>query len=255
MPAGHYVILRAVAYSTEILLFAPLIVLCAYAIFGIAGFGSALIAVPLLAHFVPLAFAIPVVVLLDGVASVSQGLRLRGDVERGEVLPLLAFMATGLAVGTLLLVSVPGDRLIPCLGVLVLLYGISYVVKRDAIIRLPRWSAAPIGLFGGTVAALFGSGGPVYVMYFTGRGATPEQLRATMPVIISFSTVARIAVFALAGLFDTEVFIATALLLPAVALGLWIGNRLHGRLSRDQAVRVIGVVLALSGASLLLRAL
>jgi uncharacterized protein len=90
-------------------------------------------------------------------------------------------------------------------------------------------------------------------VYLAGRGATPEQIRATMPLVFIFTTIARIAVFALAGLFDTDVFIATALLLPPLALGLWLGNRLHGKLSREQAVRAVGIMLTLSGVSLLLR--
>ncbi|MBI3043530.1 MAG: sulfite exporter TauE/SafE family protein [Betaproteobacteria bacterium] len=68
--------------DAEILVFAPLIVLAAYVIFGVGGFGSTLVAVPLLAHLFPLKFAIPVVVLLDGVASVSQGIELVGGADR-----------------------------------------------------------------------------------------------------------------------------------------------------------------------------
>jgi uncharacterized membrane protein YfcA len=240
--------------STGILVFAPLIVFAAYVVFGITGFGSTLIAVPLLAHLVPLKFAIPIVVLLDGIASIGQGFKLRADIDRRELLPLLPFLVVGMTVGTLLLVKVPGETLMTALGALVLVYGVGYFFDRAASLRLPRWSAAPIGIFGGTTAALFGSGGPVYVVYLAGRGATPGQIRATMPVVFVFTTLARIAVFALAGLFDTEVFIATALLLPAMALGLWLGNRLHGKLSRGQAARAIGAVLILSGASLLTRA-
>jgi uncharacterized membrane protein YfcA len=46
--------------SLELLIFVPLIVGLAYLIFGISGFGSTLIAVPLLAHLMPLKFAIPI---------------------------------------------------------------------------------------------------------------------------------------------------------------------------------------------------
>jgi len=238
-----------------VVIFSPLIVFAAYAVFGVTGFGSTLVAVPLLAHVVPLTFAIPVVILLDGIASVSQGLRLRAEIDRREVLTLLPFLVLGMGIGTLLLVSVPGDVLILCLGVFVLAYGLSYIARRGSVLRLPRWSAAPIGMFGGTTAALFGSGGPVYVVYFAGRGATPDQIRATMPLVFVFTTIARIVVFALAGLYHTGVFAATGLLLPALALGLWSGNRLHGRLSREQAVRIVGALLTLSGVSLLVKAL
>jgi hypothetical protein len=50
-------------------------------------------------------------------------------------------------------------------------------------------------------------------------------------------------------------FIATALLLPAMAPGLWLGNRLHGRLLRKQAIRIVDGLLVISGVSLLLPAL
>ena len=44
----------------EALLYSPLIILLAYTIFGISGFGSTLIAVPLLAHLFPIKFVIPI---------------------------------------------------------------------------------------------------------------------------------------------------------------------------------------------------
>ena len=44
--------------SVAVLVFSPLIIVTAYIIFGISGFGSTLIAVPLLAHLFPLKFVI-----------------------------------------------------------------------------------------------------------------------------------------------------------------------------------------------------
>ena len=41
------------------------ILLCAYFIRGITGFGSGLIAIPLLAHFLPLSFVVPMVLVTD----------------------------------------------------------------------------------------------------------------------------------------------------------------------------------------------
>ena len=46
------------------------ILLLAYFLRGITGFGSGLIAIPLLAHFLPLTFVVPMVLVLDFVASI-----------------------------------------------------------------------------------------------------------------------------------------------------------------------------------------
>ena len=238
-----------------ILIFAPLIILVAYLIFGISGFGSTLIAVPLLAQLMPLKFVIPVVVMLDCVSAISMGLKLRADVWKTEFVPMLPFLLVGLLIGAFVLLKVPTQWLLLGLGGFVLLFGANYLIDRTSMIRLPRWTVAPIGLFAGTTSSALGVGGPLYVFYFTARGATPEQIRATVPAVFSFTTVARIAIFASVGLFNAQMLIAAAALLPVMALGLWCGHRLHGRLTRDQAIRIIGGLLLLSGASLLVRAL
>ena len=46
------------------------ILLLAYFLPGITGFGSGLIAIPLLAHFLPVTFVVPMVLVLDFVASI-----------------------------------------------------------------------------------------------------------------------------------------------------------------------------------------
>ena len=236
------------------LILAPLIVLVAYVIFGISGFGSTLIAVPLLAHILPLKFVIPVVVVLDCVGAFSMGFKLRADVWKAEFLPMLPFLLVGLLMGAFVLLNLPTHWLFAGLGFFVVIFGSYYVIDRKSKVHLPRWACAPIGLIAGTTSSAFGVGGPLYVFYFTARGATPEQVRATVPAVFSFTTVARIAIFASVGLFNWNVVIAVLSLLPAMALGLWCGHRLHGRLSRDQAIRFIGGLLLLSGVSLLLRA-
>jgi len=241
--------------SLEVIIFAPVIIVGAYVIFAITGFGSTLIAVPLLAHLLPLKFVIPMIVALDCISSISMGLKLRTDVQRKEILPLLPFMVAGMIGGILLLLRLPAQVLLGTLGILVMLFGVSYVLKRGAAIRLARWTVAPIGLFGGAASSAFGVGGPLYVFFLTGRGATPDQIRATMPVIFIFTSIARIALFAAAGLFTVEVLATSALLVPLMALGLYVGSRLHLNLERGQVIRLIGSLLTVSGFSLFLRAI
>ena len=240
--------------SLAAIVFSPLIVVFAYGVFAIAGFGSTLIAVPLLAHIFPIKIVIPMVIALDCVGSLRMGFRLRANVQKEEFLPLLPFMIVGMVGGVFLLVGLSPDLLLGCLGVLIMLFGASYAAKR-VVVKLPRWSAAPIGFAGGLASSAFGIGGPLYVFFLTARGATPDQIRATMPVVFIFTSIARIALFTAAGLFTPEVLIGATLLLPVMMLGLYLGNRLHLNLPHEQIIRVLGVLLVMSGLSLVLRAL
>lgn len=239
--------------SLEVLIFAPLIVMAANVVFGITGFGLGLITIPLLAHLFPVKFVIPMIVLLDVVASLRQATKLRGGAYKEELIPLLPFMLAGMVAGAFLLVRLSAEVLLLALGVFVLAYGCYYVLRRGSSFQLARWTVAPIGLFGGTTSAVFGIGAPLYIMYLNGRGATPDHIRATMPVIFCFTTVGRIILFVVAGLFTGEMLLTAALLAPMMLLGLYVGNRLHVNLSRETMVRIIGALLVASGASLVLR--
>lgn len=241
--------------SLSALIFAPLIVLLANIVFSISGFGLTLVAIPLLAHLFPIKFVIPMVVLLDVVASLRQATKLRSGVYKEELVPLLPFMLAGMGVGAFLLVRLAADLLLLGLGIFVLTYGIYYALRHDSVVRFARWTVAPIGLFAGTTSALFGVGAPLYIMYLTGRGATPDHIRATMPVIFSFTTVGRIVLFAATGLFSKDILLTAAALFPVMLLGLYCGNRLHLNLSRENVIRIIGGLLVLSGISLVVRAL
>ena len=240
---------------TESLVLAPLIVLAGYIVFGISGFGVGLLTVPLLAHLFPLQSVIPAIVVLDCMASFSMGLRLRTGIDRRGLRELLPFMLPGMALGVGVLVWLPRTALLFALGVFVLLYGLHYLRGTGRALRLPRWSAAPIGLCGGALSAAFSVGGPLYLMYLAGRGAGPDEVRATVPAIFVITTFVRIVSFALAGLYTRELVLAAAALVPVMALGLWCGHRLHARFTRENVVRVMGAVLVASGASLVLRSL
>jgi uncharacterized protein len=235
---------------TDILVAAPLIIFAAYTIFGISGFGSALISIPLLAHFLPLTTVVPLMVLLDFSAAFTTGMRFRGDVERAEVKRVVPAMV----VGVLLLSKVPGEALVTVLGFFVAGYGAHRLLARGSPRRFPDVAAHPTGLLGGMLGALFGVGGPVYVVYFASRIHDTARLRATLSVVFSLSTGFRIALFIVSGLLlDWRLLAAALALFPLMWFGTRLGQRLHLRLSQVALARFVSVLLIASGASLVAR--
>src|SRR5690348_4879509 len=117
------------------------VVFVAYVIFGICGFGSTLIAVPMMAHFFPLKTVIPVIVLVDCVAATRQGLRLRAGVNKPELMAMLPFILVGMLIGAFLLVKTPSTVLLPILGVFVTGYGLYYTFRKESAYRVARWTA------------------------------------------------------------------------------------------------------------------
>ncbi|WP_286920285.1 sulfite exporter TauE/SafE family protein [Pseudomonas sp. UBA6699] len=224
----------------------------AYVVFGIAGVGTALVAGPVLIHFMPLSRIIPLLVLLDFVAAFGNLLPSRRDVVRGELLRLLPFMALGCTLGVVFLLRLQSDVLLLLMGLFVTAYALYSLAVRVRPANLSGFWAVPMGTAGGLFGALFGSGGFLYALYLSARLERKEQVRATQSALISCSTVVRLALFLVAGVYaDQSLLLLAACLLPVMFIGLWVGRGLTHRLSREAFVRLVTWLVLASGLALI----
>jgi uncharacterized membrane protein YfcA len=242
--------------DTEHLLIATGILFSAYFIRGITGFGSGLIAVPLLAHFLPLQFVVPFILVMDFTASLVLGRSTRHQIQWQELKPLLPFSAVGVVIGVTLLIHMPREPLLITLGLFVFAFGLRTALNIHGDKPVSRWWAVPAGLTGGTVGALFGTGGPPYIVYLSHRLRDKGLLRATFSGLFIFDGGVRLVSFVATGLL-LQAGMPLALLgaLPVMALGLWLGHRAHVGISNQQMLKLIGLLLIGSGASLVWKAL
>jgi len=240
--------------TPDSLVLAGLIILAAYFIRGISGFGSGLIAVPLLALFLPLTFVVPMILVTDFSAALALGTHTRRHARWGEIRPLLPFSLIGIVAGVTLLINLPKAPLLATLGLFVLAFGLRSVLNLHGTGSVSRRWAAPAGLLGGMVGALFGTGGPPYVIYLNHRLRDKGELRATFSGLFILEGGVRIVTFLIAGLLlDIGLLFAILAALPLVALGLFLGNRVHIGLAPAQMQRLLGGLLLISGTSLLWR--
>jgi len=239
----------------ETALLAAAALLFAYFVRGIAGFGSGLIAVPLFALLLPLTFVVPFMLLTDFAASAVLGRSTRQHIQWSEIWFLLPTSGVGVVLGTTLLVGLPERPLLAALGILVLGFGLRSALNLHGERLIARGWALPAGLVGGTVSGLFGTGGPPYVIYLSHRIHGKSELRATFSGLFLIEGGLRIVVFLAAGLlFQPMLFWAVPAALPLLVVGLYLGHHAHLGLTQTQMVRIIGVLLLLSGGSLLWKA-
>ncbi len=224
-------------------------------IFGVTGFGSALVTIPLATHVVPLKFAIALFAVADLVSALRVGLENPKNALRAEWTRLVPMIVVGTALGVTVLVNLPRTAGMALLGAFVFSYAVYTLVKKgQARTVSSRW-AWVAGLAGGLTSTLFGAGGPPYAIYLSMRGLTKEQFRATMGFATMTSIGLRVAAFLLTGLLlDREVWIAIAWVIPAVLLGLYIASKVFAVLPREAVMRAVAVLLIVTGASLLWRA-
>ena len=257
--------LPALPFGIAGYLFAAIVVAAGYLIFAITGFGAAMLTVPVLSHFLPLPFVLPMSVMLDVAAAFT--VRRMGSVAAGpdpatrrtacdwsELRWMVPSALLGALIGVSVLVRVPQAAALTGLGLCAMAYGAYSLVQPTTYNMVSRGWALVSGFSGGAMGTLFGIGAPPYAIYLARRLPDKTSLRATLTTMVLFSTGMRFCVFALAGLVLADRALAFLLLLPFMLLGLWAGHHLHLRMSRDKVLAAINLLLIAMGASLLLRA-
>lgn len=226
----------------------------AYVIFGIAGFGTALVASPVLAYALPVAQIVPMLALLDFGAASGNVMRNARAADVAELRRLLPSIVAGSLVGGALLLTLKPDILLRALGGFVCAYALLSLAGPKAKSRLSQAWAIPFGALGGLFGAMFGSGGFLFAIYLTSRLERVEAMRITQSTLIGFSTLVRAMLFLIAGVYANVSMLATAAsLVPAMIAGMWLGKHVTLRLSRQQFVRLVNVVVLAAGIALLLR--
>lgn len=120
---------------------------------------------------------------------------------------------------------------------------------------MSAYSNIIFGSLGGFVGALFGTGGPFYVIYLKTHQLDKSVFRATVATIFLIDGGARIIGYASNGLYTPQVLILVALLFPVLLAGMYIGHHLHLNIDQKRFNLVISIMLLLSGILLMVKSL
>jgi uncharacterized protein len=230
-------------------------VVAAYIIFGIAGFGTALVSAPVLAQVMPVAKVVPLLALLDFIAAAASGLRMTKNVVVDELRWLAPMMVIGSLVGVWTLLLMPTRVMMTALGLFVIGYGVRGLLGDSASGELSRAWVVLFGVGGGMCSAMFGSGGFVYAMYLSRRLGNLERIKATQSTLIALSTLTRVVMFAIAGVYGgLDLLLLAGILLPGMAFGMYVGHCIILRMTKTHFLRILHTLLIASGVALLWRA-
>ncbi len=222
---------------------------------GLSGFGSVLLSLPLLALFLDVREAIPLVNLMGVILTVLIIVQLWAHWEWGKIWPLLAGALPGIPVGVFLLKRMDPAHVQMVLAVVLLAY--SYYGLRFKL---------PIGNVGGPWAYLFGffagglggaisASGPPVIVYTSLQAWTKDQVKVTLQGFFIVSGLIIGVFHAANGLTTERVLLNFLVSIPTLLAGTWAGSRLYGRFREEGYRRVMLVLLGALGVFTLVRVL
>lgn len=244
------------ALSVPELAFFAFVIVLSYAIRGSAGFGG--VTVPLLALVMSLKTVAPMVTFLGLISSFAI---LRGNYRHvvwRDLWRIMPWCAIGFAAGLYFFKTLDARTLAQALGVFVLVYGgysLWATLRRGSELRLPMGAVTPVaGTLAGFVGTLFGANaGMFFAIYLDLLKFAKIEFRATVAAILFGLGVFRGTGYAVVGAYDRDALIACAAALPLMAIGVFLGNRIHANLNELMFKRLVAVILLASGVPLVLR--
>jgi len=240
------------------LLFA-LIVVAAYTVQTATGFGSTLICVTFGAQLIGLQEVIHLVVPISFLQTGYIVIRHRDGIDRGLLLKrVLPLMALGMACAFLLLTRIGGPSLGLAFGVMVLILSARDLYRlraASAVVDEPISRPASVAaLFGaGVVHGIYASGGPLLVYAIGREGLSKKVFRSTLSAVWIALNIILVSRFILGGVYDRARLVDVLLLVPAVPLGVLLGEWVHHKVDERTFKVAVLVLLIAAAISLILR--
>ncbi|HEV3305218.1 MAG TPA: sulfite exporter TauE/SafE family protein [Candidatus Sulfotelmatobacter sp.] len=221
------------------------------------GFGEGLVAVPLLAFFIPLNVAAPLAVLVSitiaGIVVVQDWKK----IHLHSTVWLVLSTVFGIPLGLLLLTSSHQEAVKAALGAIIMAFSAYSLIGR-APLELKSDSRAWLlacGFCAGVLGGAYGMNGPPLAVYGTMRRWSAQHFRATLQGYFLPASIVGMAGYWLAGLWTPAVTRYYLFSLPVTLLGVFLGRAINHRLHGEAFLKYIYLGLAGIGALLLVQAI
>ena len=213
---------------------------------GLAGFGLAILLVPVLGLAIPPREAVVVANWLGLLIGLVGLRKIAGASEPSAFrIGIMAVIATPLGVWLLALADPALARLV--IAVIALGSFVLVLLPKRPAHHLPGTiETSATGLLAGVLTGFAGMPGPPVVPYYLRRAISPQMARASMMTVFLIASIAGIVAASALGVATLREPLLAAMLFPAVLLGNWLGTMAFGKIGERAWRSFTGGVLALS---------
>ena len=231
----------------ELFAFAFLVIFVSMLIRTLTGFGSALIAIPLLSTLFGAKFAIPFIFLYECLIDIMILAR-DGSMMKSEVNQAWPFLITGLIgipLGTEVLIFSSERLLKIVIGITLIIFSMLLLWNVNLKFKRDRFRSATVGLIGGFLCGSIGMPGPPMALLLGSQGIEKDEFRRLIVIFLTVVDFLTFFYFLWIGLINTDMLLQSLNLLPALALGFLVGNFVFGKVDEANFKRLtLGITLA-----------
>ena len=236
--------------SVGVIVVVCLIIFATHLAGAVAAYGSSLLALPLLVLVIAdLDTAVYTLMIVGTVQVYHIVFYTYKDVVWREVRRVVIAAGVGLPFGYLLRERLPQAPLMVFLGAVLIAAGASSLLRRQMLNpkRPPEWALNALLLAGGVIHGAFLTGGVCLVLYARFAFDRKETFRATLCMIWLIMNTGLVLVTICLGNFTAPVVRLSAIALPFLFAGNWLGQRVAVRIRQKRFLQFVCVMLVISG--------
>jgi len=221
-----------------------LVIFLSSVIQGLTGFGFALVSVPIMIFILSPKVVVPIIIIHGLIINLIILFEARKWVKLKRIWPLIIAGATGIPIGTYLLIALDANILEILIGSVIIPFAITSLAGFNKTIRSEKFAFAPVGITSGLLASSTSLAGPPVILFFINQGIEKQSFRANLVAYFTVLGIVAIAAYMIGGIITTEVINYALWFLPATILGTMIGIKLAPKLS-EQLFRNIALIIVI----------
>jgi len=220
---------------------------------GLAGFGGALISIPLILLYAEPRWAAPVVVLCYTINRLPAMVVLRKNLMWDHSLLLIAAAIPGALFGGLLLKSMEPGFIMKIMGTVLILFSAYKVIAPEFKLVFSKIWAVPTGLLSGILGAAIGTDGPPVVVYAALKPWSKEQVVGMLQSFFVITNFIVLGSYWVHGLLTASVLQVSGVAAPFAVAGILLAIRVNRRMSQRRFEVILSILIGLMGVLLWIR--
>ncbi len=230
-----------------VILLTFLIIVLAAIVQGTTSFGFSLIAIPLLSMILPLKAFVPMIIIFSFLMNATLFKFLKGQFDKKRVLVLVISGLLSTVLGIRLLSIVENDLLKMVVGIILILSGVTMMFGFKIKLKNRLVGDIIAGMISGVLNGSISLSGPPIILLLNNEGANKDNFRKTLTSFFLLLNLFSLPIFFINGLITEDILLKSAINLPALGIGIYIGLKLGKKISEEHFKKITILLIILMG--------
>lgn len=214
---------------------------------GLTGFGFSILAVPLITLFMSPKTAIPILLVYSMIINIVVLSSARKAVNLKKIWILLAAGIFSMPLGTHLLVIMNEGLLKIFIGLIILIFGVLLLIGFRKQFKNEKLAMLPVGLLSGLLGGSISISGPPIILFLSNQNVDKHTFRGNLAAYFFILNLFTVPVYYWNGLLTKEVWNYSLTFLPALLIGVFLGNLLSHKIKDDHFKKLTLILLIIMG--------